>query len=580
MGPDPHQERGDLPPPAPTPSDGGRPASGGSAGRSGYDRVPPHSLDAEVSVLGAALLSKNAAAEVIELVAPDDFYRSSHRTVFEGVRELFGRGEPIDSVTVIDWLGRSGKLDEVGGAAAIHDLLSQVPTAANATHYARIVREKSILRRLIEVGTEIARIGYDGSDDPTVAVDRAEGLVYEVGQTGSAREYSHLKDLLNESFERIEQLAENRSEVTGLATGFNDLDRLTAGLQPQNLIIIAARPAMGKCAYGQLRITDSKTGAVHSIEELAGRRGCSPHPPGSPELNVFALDDRWTLQQTQPIDFIDNGVQPTYTLRTRSGRELRVTANHPFRTWNGWSALEDLAPGHVIAAPRITDVFGHDRLPDAEPGRLAREVGCDGGVARAPQAIFTAPRDQVAAFLCGLYACDGCARVDEGHGSFGITYTTVSERLARDVQHLLLRFGILAALRERQVGDEASHRRRFEIEVRDAENCRRFIEQIGIFSQEQACRRVLAAIGARGATLASTDLLPIEVWELILSEKGDRSWADVSEATDRPRTHDWQVGQRRPSRRLVAELAAALDSQPLRELSTSDVFWDEIVSIE
>ena len=247
MGPDPQQQRSDLPPPAPPSSaDDGRPGSNGSGRRAAYDRVPPHSLDAEVSVLGAALLSKNAAAEVIELVAPDDFYRSSHRTIFEGVRELFSRGEPIDSVTVIDWLGRHGHLDEIGGAAAIHDLLSQVPTAANATHYARIVREKSMLRKLIEVGTEIVQIGYDGSDDSTVAVDRAEGLVYEVGQSGSSREYSQLKDLLNESFERIEQLAENRSEVTGLATGFNDLDRLTAGLQPQNLVIIAARPAMGK----------------------------------------------------------------------------------------------------------------------------------------------------------------------------------------------------------------------------------------------------------------------------------------------------------------------------------------------
>ncbi|MBW3657212.1 MAG: replicative DNA helicase [Actinobacteria bacterium] len=236
-------------PPAPPPPVATRPEEGGSNGngaRRGYDRVPPHSLEAEVSVLGAALLSRNAANEVVEILKPSDFYRTAHRVVFEGVQELMHKGEPCDAVTILDWLARNGRLDEVGGAGSIHDLTAAVPTAANAVHYARIVREKALLRRVIDAGTEIAALGYESPDDATNVVDQAEGIVYEIAQTGVTSDYAQLKDLLNESFEQIEKLAENRSEVTGLATGFNDLDRLTAGLQPQNLVVVAARPAMGK----------------------------------------------------------------------------------------------------------------------------------------------------------------------------------------------------------------------------------------------------------------------------------------------------------------------------------------------
>jgi replicative DNA helicase len=221
------------------------PPPNGSVGR-GYDRVPPHSLEAEVSVLGAAMLSRTAASEAGEILRSEDFYRNAHRIVFEGMQSLLSTGEPIDTVTITDWLARRDRLDEVGGAAAIHDLTVAVPTAANAAYYARIVREKALLRRLIDAGTAVVKLGYEASEDADTVVDRAESLIYDVAQTGSSVDYARLGELLNESFEQIEMLAERGSEVTGLATGFDDLDRLTAGLQPQNLVILAARPAMGK----------------------------------------------------------------------------------------------------------------------------------------------------------------------------------------------------------------------------------------------------------------------------------------------------------------------------------------------
>ncbi len=221
------------------------PSGNGTAGR-GYDRVPPHSLEAEVSVLGAALLSRAAANEAAEVLRPEDFYRGAHRVVFEGIAALLESGEPIDTVTLTDWLARGGQLDEVGGPAALHDLTVATPTAANAAFYARIVQQKALLRRLIDAGTAVTRMGYDAVDEAEQVVDKAESLIYEVAQMGATSEYSQLRDLLNDSFAAIEKLAEQGSEVTGLATGFDDLDRLTSGLQPQNLVILAARPAMGK----------------------------------------------------------------------------------------------------------------------------------------------------------------------------------------------------------------------------------------------------------------------------------------------------------------------------------------------
>jgi replicative DNA helicase len=236
---------GALPPPPdePPPPDTSAPRERSARA---FDRVPPHSLEAEVSVLGAALLSRTAAIEVAEILHADDFYRSAHRAVFESVRELMARGEPVDPVTLLDHLAATGRLDEVGGANSVHELASSTPTAANAVHYARIVREKALLRRLIEAGTDIVRLGYEPTDDPVATVSEAESIMFQVAEQGTTGEATELKDLLNESFAAIEKLAERGDDVTGLPTGFRDLDRLTAGFQPQNLIILAARPAMGK----------------------------------------------------------------------------------------------------------------------------------------------------------------------------------------------------------------------------------------------------------------------------------------------------------------------------------------------
>jgi replicative DNA helicase len=250
----------DVPPIAPPPGFAEGPADGavrrssrdagaGQRGEGiarGTDRVPPHSLEAEVSVLGACLISPNAVVTALEQLTPEAFYRNAHRVVFEAIHALASSNEPVDAVTVTEWLSRHGRLDEVGGAAALYDLTDQVPTAANAAYYAKVVRDRALLRRLIDAGGRITQLGYDPADDAAQTLDRAETIVYELANARSSTEFTPLSQLLNESFELIEKLAKENSEVTGLATGFDDLDRLTAGLQRQNLVIVAARPSMGK----------------------------------------------------------------------------------------------------------------------------------------------------------------------------------------------------------------------------------------------------------------------------------------------------------------------------------------------
>jgi replicative DNA helicase len=222
--------------------DGGSRASASPA----YERVPPHNVEAEESVLGSMLLSKDAIAEVLELLHEDDFYRPAHRTVFRSVLDLYSHGGAVDAITVSEDLRRNGALADVGGAPFLHTLVAGVPTAANAAYYARIVKEAGVLRRLIDVGTRIVQVGYETPQDVERAVDLAESWVYQVAQGRVSEDYQSLRDVLTGTLEAIERLHEDHREITGVPTGFAELDRLTSGLQPSNLIIVAARPGVGK----------------------------------------------------------------------------------------------------------------------------------------------------------------------------------------------------------------------------------------------------------------------------------------------------------------------------------------------
>ena len=211
-----------------------------------FERTPPHDLAAEQCVLGGMLMSKDAISDVMEVIRPLDHYRPAHQLVHEAILELYGRGEPADPVTVSDLLAKRGELARIGGGAYLHTLLASVPTAANAGYYARIVRERAILRRLVEAGTRIVQLGYGGDGDADELVDRAEAEIYGVTERRVSEDYLPLADIMPGALDEIEAIGSRGGVMTGVPTGFGDLDSLTNGLHPGQMVVIAARPAIGK----------------------------------------------------------------------------------------------------------------------------------------------------------------------------------------------------------------------------------------------------------------------------------------------------------------------------------------------
>ncbi|MFI6814037.1 replicative DNA helicase [Nonomuraea sp. NPDC050328] len=216
-----------------------------------FERTPPHNIEAEQSVLGGMLLSKDAIADVIELIRGDDFYRPAHQMIYDVITDLYGRGEPADAVTVFDELQKRGEMARVGGAAYLHTLTAVVPTAANAGFYARIVREQAILRRLIEAGTRIVSFGYGGQNEEVDdLVDRAQGEIYKVTERRTSEDYIPLAEIMPGALDELEAIGSRSGQMVGVPTGFQDLDQLTNGLHPGQMIVVAARPAMGKSTLG------------------------------------------------------------------------------------------------------------------------------------------------------------------------------------------------------------------------------------------------------------------------------------------------------------------------------------------
>ena len=213
-----------------------------------YGRQPPQDLAAEQSVLGGMLLSKDAIADVLERLRPSDFYRPAHQNVYDAILDLYGRGEPADAVTVAAELDRRGLLRRIGGAPYLHTLISTVPTAANAGYYAGIVAEKALLRRLVEAGTRVVQYGYAGAEGADVAevVDRAQAEMYEVTERRMSEDFVPLEDLLQPTMDEIDAIASNGGIARGVPTGFTELDEVTNGLHAGQMIIVAARPGVGK----------------------------------------------------------------------------------------------------------------------------------------------------------------------------------------------------------------------------------------------------------------------------------------------------------------------------------------------
>lgn len=233
-----------------------------SADVDAFDRIPPQALEAEESVLGAMLLSKDAIGEVTEIVSGSDFYKPQNERIFDVVVDLYSKGEPADPVTVTAELSRLGELKRVGGGAYLHTLIASVPTTANAAYYAQIVREKAQLRGLVSAGTRIVQLGYsEEGGEVDALLDAAQAEVHAVAENRQAQDYVSLQDLSEEVLGELEEIANNKGQLSGVPTGFQDLDRLTQGLHAGQMIIVAARPAMGKST---LALDFCRSAAIHN----------------------------------------------------------------------------------------------------------------------------------------------------------------------------------------------------------------------------------------------------------------------------------------------------------------------------
>ncbi|SEG78701.1 replicative DNA helicase [Nonomuraea solani] len=311
-----------------------------AGGGPGFERTPPNNIEAEQSVLGGMLLSKDAIADVVEILRSDDFYRPAHQMVYEVITDLYGRGEPADAVTVFDELQKRGEMARVGGAAYLHTLTAVVPTAANAGYYAKIVREQAILRRLIEAGTRIVSFGYGGQNEEVDdLVDRAQAEIYKVTERRTSEDYAPLADIMPGALDELEAIGSRGGQMVGVPTGFQDLDQLTNGLHPGQMIVVAARPAIGKALALETPLPTpagwTTMGEVKVGDELLGA-------DGRPTRVVAATE-------------VMHG-RPCYEVEFSDGTVIVADAQHQWRT--------------TTRAPRRAGRAGFSWTPEA-----ARRVG-------------------------------------------------------------------------------------------------------------------------------------------------------------------------------------------------------------
>jgi replicative DNA helicase len=665
------------------------------------ERLPPHNPEAERSVLGSMLRDNHVIADVVQIVRTENFYKDAHQKIFQGILTLFDRGHPADLVTLADLLKEQQQIEDVGGYSYLGGLWEAAPTAANAEYYARIVRDKAIVRNLIHASNEVLRDAYDQAMPADELLEDAERKILDIAQMGITGQTYTLKEALAEAYDRIDTRNQREAlSVSGIPTGFIDLDDKTAGFQNSELIIIAARPSVGKCLAFDSEIVLAD-GSVTTIEEAYRRR----------RARLLTLHDNWRFGLTEPSAFIDDGVKPVYRVTTRLGRRVECTLAHPFRTLHGWQKLSELKPGDHIAIPRCVSLFGQEPLRECEvkllayligdggltggtpdftngnprlradfaeavarfgavkvreensrgtrtpslqvagdpqviaahrhefatrlraamqsrarsarsvalalgvsPGSLClwqqaecvpkqqtfhnlcrvlavqpEDLACHGYAAMArnsqnaltcwleqhglwgkdahrkciPPVIFRLPRSQMALFLNRLFATDGWATGMTG-GNPQVGFGTVSERLARQVQHLLLRFGIIASLRRRTVRSKGSRREAWQLEITDQQAIRTFLAEIGMFGKEAALTRREQALRGRNHQ----------------TNQGKRKKERGKSKPDHFFLFPSSFFLPTLSRRRPLQFATPLSDASLLELGTSEVYWDKIVSIE
>jgi replicative DNA helicase len=590
-------------------------------------RVPPHDLDAEMSVIGSILLDPLSVAKVLQFLHPEDFYRENNGQIYRAALDLFAAGEPIDNVTLAAQLQTMGMLDRIGGRAQLASMQGAVPTAANIEYYGRIVKEKAYKRRLISAGGNIAGFGFDDSVEAEDAINQAQSLVFGVADDRDQRELAKLYDLLGPAMERISLQMESGQGVIGIPSGFHDLDRMTGGFKDSDLIIVAGRPAMGKCVRANTIINEPATGERITIEEAISRQ--------IPAIHGFTWDGR--IKPHAIADWVDSGVKPCFKVTTRTGRSVEVTGHHPFLTVRGWQPLHDIVVGDKIAVPRILNCFGLDdsmplgkvrllgyfiaegSLTTSPPGftnadpdlvhdfkdqvaeffpglkirqdRISyypsggigsrknpltdwlRDLNLMGKLAdakRFPESVWRWDRARVAEFIKTLMSCDGTIYSMGGYPR--IEFAVASQGLAEDLHHALVRFGIIAKLWRKKD-------RCWRVEITEPASVERYQQEIGWIGEKS--RRFTRFAEPRQSNVG---VIPKAIWSDIRSAALDRGLSvtqlSVLAGEKGAGHHGFNPHRSRGiTQGRLAVYADVLRDRRLSQLASDQIYWDEIISI-
>jgi replicative DNA helicase len=492
-----------------------RPANEGADPNGAFDRQPPQDLTAEQSVLGGMLLSKDAIADVVEILRPDDFYRPAHQTVYDCILDLYGRGEPADAVTVSAELQRRGELIRLGGAPYLHTLIATVPTAANAAYYAEIVAEKAILRRLVEAGTRIVQLGYHGAEGAEVndVVDRAQAAIYEVTERSTSEDFVPLEELLQPTMDEIDAIASRGGVALGVPTGFADLDAVTNGLHPGQMVVVAARPGLGKAlaldtplptptgwttmgevAAGDLLLdADGRPTRVVRATEVLHGRPCFEVEFSDGTVIVADASHQWLTSdgaaRRARQDARERGGAPSVLRAVRTTAEVAATlrcattdgrANHSVDTcaplqlperdlpigpytlgvWlgEGTSTSASITPDHPEIAEYLADE-GNREVPPAQRRARLHALGAL-GAEHVPPAYLRASERQRRALLAGLMDVNGTVTAT-GDLQFSVTNRALSDGVHELVTGLGFRCSTTSTKQVRGEESSTAHVLRF-----------------------------------------------------------------------------------------------------------------------
>jgi replicative DNA helicase len=598
--------------------------------------IPPQNIEVEEAILGGILLDPEAIGRVAEKLIPEAFYTPTHVDIYKAALALNGLGKPTDLITLTDWLNDHKQLERIGGQAKLIQLLERTVSAVNIDSLAVLVMDKYIRRELIRAGTEVTQLGFATERPLEIVLDESEQQILNLTQSRPKQGLTPIKEIVTTTYQDIQD-RHDQIIPPGLTSDFSDLDGMTGGFQRSDLIIIAGRPSMGKClAYdSEIVLAD---GSIKTIQQLYHQQQAeiltlndnwkfSLTKPSAyiddgikPVFKVTTRLGRsiettithpyLTIQGWKQLAEIGVGTKiaiprilPIFGTQTLPDHQVKLLAyligdgcltdgtpeftnNNPSIEADFIRSIFEFSPNLKVRADRsltkaTTFYIARDRVACNELTKWLKELKIwdkNAHQKTIPAQIFLLNQPQIALFINRLFATDGWATVlTSGQSQLG--YCSVSERLVKQVQHLLLRFGIISAIKLRSVKYKDTRRTAWQLDITDARSLKTFIDEIGIFSKEAAIAKITAAISQKRYQ-TNRDLIPLEIWQKLADAKGNETWLGLAKRAGIRGYTNIHVGKRQLSRDRLFILGTTLENIPLQQLATSDIYWDEIVSIE